>query len=299
MIRYKKLGYVALNVSDLARSKAFYGDILGLTPNADGSDSRRAFFRCSDQHHDVVLVEGPTPGLKYVSFELEDESQFANLTAVLDQNGLSWHEVARAEQAQLRIGPAIRTAEPATGCVLEFYVSMAPAPAAFQPEVVNIQRLGHVVLRAANYPETVRFFNETLNFQVSDQIDGLVTFTRCFPNPFHHSLGIGNGRGRNGLHHVNFMCTDMDDIGKSLWRLQKLNVPIVFGPGRHPPSGSIFLYFLDPDGLTMEYSFGMEQFPEQDARPPRTLPAIPESFDFWGAPMDPRNSATGEIEKAL
>ena len=32
MIRYKKLGYVALNVTDLARSSVFYRDTLGLQP---------------------------------------------------------------------------------------------------------------------------------------------------------------------------------------------------------------------------------------------------------------------------
>ena len=45
-------------------------------------------------------------------------------------------------------------------------------------------------------------------------------------------------------------------------RLRKAEVPIVYGPGRHPPSGSFFLYFLDPDGMTLEYSHGMEEFPE-------------------------------------
>ena len=30
-IRYRRLGYLALNVSDLDKSRAFYTDILGLT----------------------------------------------------------------------------------------------------------------------------------------------------------------------------------------------------------------------------------------------------------------------------
>ena len=54
------------------------------------------------------------------------------------------------------------------------------------------------------------------------------------------------------------MVTDIDDIGKAVYRARKLDAPIVFGPGRHPPSESSFFYFLDPDGMTLEYSFGME-----------------------------------------
>ncbi len=47
----------------------------------------------------------------------------------------------------------------------------------------------------------------------------------------------------------------------------------MFGPGRHPPSESVFLYFLDPDGLTLEYSFGMEEFPERESAPAAAVAA--------------------------
>jgi 2,3-dihydroxy-p-cumate/2,3-dihydroxybenzoate 3,4-dioxygenase len=69
----------------------------------------------------------------------------------------------------------------------------------------------------------------------------------------------------------------------------------VFGPGRHPASTSVFLYFLDPDGMTLEYSFGMEQFPERDPRPPRRLDPAPLNVDSWGSYRDPRMSAVGEV----
>jgi 2,3-dihydroxy-p-cumate/2,3-dihydroxybenzoate 3,4-dioxygenase len=92
------------------------------------------------------------------------------------------------------------------------------------------------------------------------------------------------------------MVTEVDDIGRAIWRFNRAEVPIVNGPGRHPPSESMFLYFLDPDGLTLEYSFGMEEFPEVNPRKPRILEPIRESFDYWGAPVDPRKAAIGEIE---
>ena len=58
----------------------------------------------------------------------------------------------------------------------------------------------------------------------------------------------------------------------------------------------MFLYYLDPDGITVEYSFGMEEFPEQGARKPRVLAPVRESIDYWGAAVDPRKSAVGAIE---
>jgi 2,3-dihydroxy-p-cumate/2,3-dihydroxybenzoate 3,4-dioxygenase len=58
----------------------------------------------------------------------------------------------------------------------------------------------------------------------------------------------------------------------------------------------MFLYFLDPDGLTVEYSFGMEEFPEIGAREPRRLPPGLESIDFWGAVPDMKFARQGAIE---
>jgi 2,3-dihydroxy-p-cumate/2,3-dihydroxybenzoate 3,4-dioxygenase len=165
------------------------------------------------------------------------------------------------------------------------------------PTVAKIQRLGHVVLKTPHYAEAVRFFRDVLNFRISDEVHGAITFMRAFPNPLHHSFGIGRG-AKPGLHHVHFMVTEVDDIGRAMWRFQRNQIPVVNGPGRHPPSGSMFYYFLDPDELTIEYSFGMEEFPEVGARKPRILEPGTESLDFWGSPTDPRKSAIGEIEPA-
>jgi 2,3-dihydroxy-p-cumate/2,3-dihydroxybenzoate 3,4-dioxygenase len=296
MIRYKRLGYLAVNVSDLERSTQFYRDTVGLQL-VEGGGAGVRFLRCSDKHHDIALFAGK-PGLKRIGFELESAAQIEPLRRVLQAGGHRVDEIPPADQAAMRTGPGVRTREPVTGCTLDFYAGMEGAAAPpYLPTVAKIQRLGHLVLRSADQAATVRYFTDVLNFQVSDSIDGAVTFMRCFPNPYHHSLGIGNGKGRNGLHHFNFMVSDADDIGTSLWRLKKLDVPIVNGPGRHLPSGSMFLYYLDPDGLTVEYSFGMEEFPEVDARTPRTLPPVPKSFDIWEGPVDPRKAAVGEIEQ--
>jgi 2,3-dihydroxy-p-cumate/2,3-dihydroxybenzoate 3,4-dioxygenase len=154
------------------------------------------------------------------------------------------------------------------------------------------------VLGTPAQPETERWFLERLGFRASDRIENAVTFLRCFPNPRHHSLGVARAEAHQ-LHHVNFMVTDIDDIGRALHRLRKLAVPIVFGPGRHPPSESVFLYFLDPDGITLEYSFGMEEFPEADPRPPRLLPLALESIDTWGAVPEARFGRSGTIATAL
>ena len=57
------------------------------------------------------------------------------------------------------------------------------------------------------------------------------------------------------------------------------------------------MYFLDPDGITLEYSFGMETFEEIGARAPRTLPPVRESFDYWDNIPDPRMGSVGAVDR--
>jgi 2,3-dihydroxy-p-cumate/2,3-dihydroxybenzoate 3,4-dioxygenase len=49
--------------------------------------------------------------------------------------------------------------------------------------------------------------------------------------------------------------------------------------------------------MTLEYSFGMEEFTEVDPRKPRTLPMAAESIDTWGSVRDPRMGQLGDIEE--
>lgn len=294
MIRYKKLGYIALNVADIERSSHFYEQMLGLQPNGRGPNGE-AFFRVSADHHNLVLYPASRPGLKRVGWQLEDESQFNVLFAQLDKLGIAHVEVSAEECSALGLGRACRMTEPYSGTCFEYYSEMLQCSEAFGPTFAKIQRLGHVVISTPDYTDAVKFATEVLNFRTSDVIDDSVDFLRCFPNPFHHSLAIVNGE-RKELHHVNFMVSEIDDVGRAVVRFKKHDIPIVYGPGRHPPSGSVFLYFLDPDGMTVEYSYGMEEFPVIDPRKPRLLPAGPDSFDFWGNERDPRMSTVGAIE---
>lgn len=291
--RYAKLGYVALNVSDLDRSAEFYENIWGLQPNG-GDETGARFFQCSSEHHDLVLYKGE-PGLKRVAWQMSSERDLDLIAQTLEKHGHRILEVDEAEATRLRQGRSIRFSDPYTGATHEYYVDIEHADKPWQPTLAKIQRIGHLVLKTPHFKEAVEFYTSVLNFRTSDAIGNVVNFLRCFPNPLHHSLGLSNA-DTQGLHHVNFMVSEIDDIGRALWRLQKNDVPVVRGPGRHPPSGSVFLYALDPDGITVEYSFGMEEFPEKEPRDHRVLPAIPESIDFWGGPTDKRLGKAGVIE---
>jgi len=291
--RYRKPGYVALNVTDLERSIHFYRDLVGL--QLEAREGELAFLRCSDDHHNVVLYHADTPGIKRLAFELESPADLERAAEHIAARGWSWRDVADDEARRLRQGRTIRFRVPESSLVFEFYATMERAASAFAPGVAKIQRLGHVVVRSAHRDALLRTLVGELNFKVSDHFADQVAFLRCFPNPFHHSFGVARS-DVDGLHHVNFMVTDVDDIGRATNRMRQAGVEVVYGPGRHDISNSIFFYYLDPDGLTIEYSFGMEEFPEEAPREARQLPLSPAILDSWGGMPAPRFGKTGAVE---
>jgi 2,3-dihydroxy-p-cumate/2,3-dihydroxybenzoate 3,4-dioxygenase len=292
-LRYRKLAYVALNISDLDRSREFYEKTVGF--QYSGGDERCAFFRCSSDHHNLALYRSANPGLRQIGWELEDDDVLAASFASLQTAGLDVQWLSAAGSAELHLDRAFFLIDPTTGVRHDYFSTMSEfAIEPFRPTVANILRLGHVVLKSDRYDEAIEFATKTLNFRLSDSVRDKVTFMRCFPSPFHHGMAIIKS-DRPLLHHVNFMVDSIDDVGRGFSRLQAAGVPIVYGPGRHPPSDSIFLYFLDPDGLTVEYSFGMEQFPEAGARKARVFEPI-AALDYWSSRQDKRFGAIGAID---
>ena len=295
MIRYRKLAYVELNVSDLDRACKFYEQMVGLQ-RVGALIANSASFRCDQDPYSVVLHRSAQPGFKRAGWILEDESQFDVLHRRLSAHGVPFEVLSAIECNQRGLGRATRMVEPNTRATLEFSLPPAQQPAySFEPAHTKIQRLGHVVFSTPRRAQAVAFFRDVLNFRESDSLGEAITFLRPFPNPFHHGIGIGQSDSVH-LNHLNFMVTEVDDIGRGLHRMRRADVPIVYGPGRHPASGSMFLYFLEPDGMTLEYSFGMEEFAEVDPRPARVLAPSPENFDSWGSPRDARMGTGGAIE---
>lgn len=291
--RYKKLGYAAINVTDLSRSVDFYRDIVGL--DVVQQDQDIAYLRCSRDHHSILLCQSPVHGLKRVGFELEQASDVLTAFEHFTARDMAPEWIPEAETKQLKQGLGFRVRERHSGLLFELFTGAMHMSRPFVPTVAKIARIGHVVIGSENFEASRDALVKDFGFRISDLIEDRIVFMRCHPNPFHHTFAVGPASASH-FHHVNFMVSDIDDIGKALYRIKKNDIKVVFGPGRHPPSDSVFFYFLDPDGMTVEYSFGMEEFTELGARPPRYMEPTPESLDIWGAVPDGQFGRSGPIE---
>lgn len=284
-LRFARLGYCRLRCPDLTKSIGFYRDLVGLTLARQDNDA--AWLRCSDKPYDLILEAGDAPGLSGIGFELESAADLDAAHAIVERLGLSpaWRDAAGC--GAMGLTRSLLFTDPITGMEIDFYSGQAIEAAPLSGQITKIVRLGHVVLNVTDLEAAHRFWVDELGFGVSDRVEGVAEWLRCWPNPLHHSLALLQSDA-NTLHHINFMVTDVDDVGSAMNRLKAADVPIVFGPGRHLPSTSIFLYCLDPDGNSAEFSFGMELFEEHGARGPRELEHKAEVMDIWGSKPDPR-----------
>jgi 2,3-dihydroxy-p-cumate/2,3-dihydroxybenzoate 3,4-dioxygenase len=181
MVRYKKLGYVDLNVSDLSRSRHFYENIVGLEYVGQGPEGA-ILLRCSDDPYNVALRQAAEPGHKRTGWMLESPAQFDVLASQLRAHDTPFEVLSKGECSERGLLNAIRIVEPNTGAVVEFYINNPPdGHYGFNATLAKIVRLGHVVYATPKFNEAVAFYRDVLNFAESDSIEGTFTFMRCWP----------------------------------------------------------------------------------------------------------------------
>ncbi|WP_068076645.1 VOC family protein [Novosphingobium lentum] len=290
--RYRRLGYLTLNVTDIGKSSAFATDVFGMDAAGEGEGGAR-FFRTGPNHHDIMLVPAEKAAFARSSWELESEDDLDQALAHYQRIGLAPQLVPHDEAASLGLERAFRIVEPKLNTIWEYYARMSYTSVPRKNTLTKFQGGKHYGLITPDCKAVTDYMVENMGFLVSDYLEGWgAALLRAFPNPNHHSFApLGFPAPKPMFHHLAFMVEEIDDIGKLFNRIKRFDVQIQFGIGRHPTSGSIHLYIYDPDYFVWEYTLGMEQFPETGAREPRRMSSAPENLDLWDARPDTQHAA--------
>jgi 2,3-dihydroxy-p-cumate/2,3-dihydroxybenzoate 3,4-dioxygenase len=296
--RHKRVGYVALKVTDVERTMEFATTAFALDPAGEAPGGAR-FLRANHEHHSVVLYPAKEPAFVRLGLELETEEDVGRAFAHMQALGLSPKLIAKEERdiLGLSLSAAFRVREPVNGVCFEYYSRMMTVSRPRINTVTKFVKLAHVGINTPKVLESTDYLMDNLGFVSSDYLgDGMGVFTRPFPVPDHHGFGyIASRTGQPSFNHLAFMVDSIDDIGKFFNRIDGTSVPRAFGMGRHPTSGSIHLYVNDPDGMMWEYTLGMEQFAETGARQARFMSIGPDDFDLWGAKPKPSFAGAGGV----
>ena len=281
MITLTDIAYVRSGVADLEAATRFATGIVGLELAAQ-AEPGVAHLRADHRHHCLALVQGPS-GVISSGFTVAGRDALAAAETELERSGIRVHRGDPGAARSRWVREFIAFDDP-FGNRLEL-VSQQEAitrPVAFT-RPAGITEFGHLCLDAPDVHEAYRFWSSRFNARVSDWIGDAACLLRI--DPVHHKLAVFRGE-RPGLCHMNFQVATIDDVFRNWHYLVGQGVEIEMGPGRHPQSTAVFLYFLGPEGFTYEYSFGVRRIEDDAAWIPRTFdPDEPGSIDMWLGPV--------------
>jgi len=281
MILLRDIRYVRLGTRDLDAAARFARDILGLEPA--GCDTGARYFRSDSRDHTLVYLKGD-PQDHATAFEVESKQALEAAAELLEgmRRDVKWG--TKDGCAQRRVEAYISFKDP-SGNQVELVVRPHHSGKDYFPQrAAGITGFSHIGLRTTDPVRDEAFWTQVMNARVSDRI-GPAPLLRI--DEVHHRMALFPST-YPGVQHVNHQVKGIDDIMRSYYFLKEQGVKIVFGPGRHPTSGAMFLYFEGPDGMVYEYSSGVRLIsPEEEAGyRPRQFPFEPSSFCMWGSRPD-------------
>jgi catechol-2,3-dioxygenase len=152
-----------------------------------------------------------------------------------------------------------------------------------------VRRLNHAVLYVGDLADTVRFYRETLGFEVRMEIPGQAAFLRAPESANDHDLGLfALGRGaelpagpRVGLYHLAWEVGTLADLLDVREKLAAAGALV--GQSDHRVSKS--LYAQDPNGIEFEVMWRVpaEDWDEELKKGGMTVPLdLDEALARWG-----------------
>jgi 2,3-dihydroxy-p-cumate/2,3-dihydroxybenzoate 3,4-dioxygenase len=279
VIALKDIRYVRLGTSNLDDAVRYATKILGL--ELVRRDRGGAYFRSDSRDHTLVYA-GNDPRNHAVAFELGSLTELDAAGAELDNSGHRVRAATRLECEQRWVDAALSFTDP-SGNTVELVARPAHSGRRYFPSRdAGITGFSHIGLHSTAPRKDEAFWTTLCNARVSDWI-GEAPLLRI--DPVHHRMALFPSQ-RTGVQHINHQVESIDDIMRSYYFLREQNVKIRFGPGRHPTSGAMFLYFDGPDGMIYEYSSGVTHITDEAAHRPRQFPAAHSSFCAWGSKPD-------------
>ena len=280
-----RLSHVEYRVKDLAKSRAFYVDTLGLQVTYEDQD--RIYLRAMEErgHHCIVLVQADNSDVGVLGFKLFDDPDLDKAAAWFASKGLPIDWIERPH-----MGRTLRTRDP-WGVPLEFYVKMdrlAPIHQKYKLyNGVKPLRIDHFNMFSADVDASVAFYNE-MGFRTTEYTEDAET-GKVWAAWMHrkggvHDVAFTNGKGPR-LHHTAFWVPtplniiDLLDLMATTGWVENIER----GPGRHGISNAFFLYILDPDGHRIEIYCSDYQTVDPDLEAIKWDLKDPQRQTLWGA----------------
>ena len=262
---------ISLRSPDPQALARFYSSACGMP-----SEPVEGGYLCRGPARQIAIVEGPANQLDHAQFSLRSPAAWAAFHARVQ--GLP-REPLPTGLGSATEAVALRDPD---GNRMVFTAPNSDAPTGAPAADVPPAALQHFALRTPQIDAMLAFYTGPLGLVLSDAVrDPEGQLRACFLRS-------------DGLHHVLALffapvaCFDHQSFEAPDWASMKtwgdhmaaLQVPIVWGIGRHGPGNDVFFMVRDPDGNLAEISSEIEHC--APGRPAGLWPHEERTLNLWG-----------------
>lgn len=280
-----RLSHVELMVTDLAWSRKYYVDTLGLQVTFE--DNQHIYLRAMEErgHHCVILKKADAGSVGVLGFKVWSEEDLDKAEAWFNARDLPTAWTQRPF-----MGRVLSTRDP-MGIPLEFYAKMDRLEPIHQKYAlyrgVKPLRIDHFNMFSPNVDASVQFYGD-MGFRTteytSDAESGRTWAAWMHRKGGVHDVAFTNGTGPR-LHHLAFWVPtplniiDLLDLMATTGYVDHIER----GPGRHGISNAFFLYIRDKDGHRTEIYCSDYQTVDPDLEPIEWDLKDKQRQTLWGA----------------
>jgi catechol 2,3-dioxygenase len=282
-----RASHVVMTVKDLATSRRFYTELIGLVVSSEDSDT--IYLRGLEEacHHSLVLKRATgAPRCLRIGMRVFTEDDLGKAEAFYRKAGLptQWVEVPHQGRT-LHVNDTL-------GVPLEFCATMSVMPrlvTAF-PSFKGgcAHRLDHYQILVPDVQGACDFYMaqgfRLSEYIVADHAEELAgVFLQRKGNP--HDIVLFNGDGPR-LHHFAYTSVDAATLMRACDVAGNLGfgMHVERGPGRHGPGHAQYVYIRDPDGHRVELFTTHYQIMDIECEPVRWDANSQLRKEIWGLP---------------
>lgn len=277
MFLINKLQYLVFNTAQMDKMRDYYERILGMTL-IESSPENEVWLGKNSNLPEIILRKSDKASLGDIGFTVHGEDELQEILYRLRQKNIVYN-YTDSELFGKTVSFKDYDGHPLHVHLLK---NVSQKGTNRIPRTgPQLGRLQHVTYASPSPNDLANFYEEILNFQVSDKVEG-GKFVWMRTDPDHHTVAAA-AHLEAALDHYAFELPDWESFKTWCDYLGEEGVEVVWGPGRHGPGNNLFIFTIDPDGNRIEYSAEMEKFRDKYMEfTPRLWKESPQTVNLWG-----------------
>jgi 3,4-dihydroxy-9,10-secoandrosta-1,3,5(10)-triene-9,17-dione 4,5-dioxygenase len=268
MTEISGLSYIVAETTDLGKWQDYAENVLGMM--SCSAPAGGLYLKMDERQFRIAVQPGERDGYVATGWEVPGQAAFDRTVQALQRAGV---ECARGDatlcqrrcvqQLAAFDDPSGNRHEIVWGYKSDFRHFASPVGVA--RFITGDIGMGHVVLPATAFEETMRFFRDVLGFGLSDMFnfkpagdDGPtlpIYFLHC-NNGRHHSLALAGFPVDSGCVHLMVEVESMPEVGRAMDRMASSGVQQSSTLGQHTNDRVTSFYMKSPSGFDVEFGYG-------------------------------------------